>query len=623
MQQTLKISFSLRRSVLLSVVIVLLLSLAALTSAQEATQEAVPTAPIEALYVTMRDGVEIAVDVYFPAPFDEGMQYPTLMRSTRYWRAIQNLDISEVSPETLPLTSMGYVVVRVDTRGSGASGGQRSTEWSADEVTDYGEIVDWIVAQPWSNGRVGAYGVSYDGNTAELTTVSNNPAVKAVAPQYSDFDPLFQLAMPGGVFNKQFIQDWSDLNVALDKNDICVLAEVEGAECIFTRLGAPGVKNVDADSTREKVNAFVAERNNMNVYEAILNITYRDDGMGLNGESIASISPYGLRDKIESSQTPMYVWASWLDAATIDGTLNRFLTFSNPQKVIVGPWSHGGIYNTDPFLPADAPNDPDSTAQLGMLAEFFDGYLKADTAPVSEHSITYYTLNSGEWQTTSVWPPEGVITQPLYFGADGVLTTEAPTTETGADKYTVDFTASTGESTRWHTQLGGADVVYPDRAHEDKKLLTYTSAPMTADVEITGNPIITLYVASTETDGAFHVYLEDVAPDGTVTYITEGILRAIHRKVSESEPLYVPVGPYHSYTEADAAPLVPGETTEITFGLYATSVLIKEGHSVRVAVAGADASMFERYPAEGIPILTIERSSIMASRLDLPVMVRP
>jgi putative CocE/NonD family hydrolase len=128
----------------------------------------------------------------------------------------------------------------------------------------------------------------------------------------------------------------------------------------------------------------------------------------------------------------------------------------------------------------------------------------------------------------------------------------------GADEYTVDWTATIGDATRWHTGLMRTDVVYPDRAEEDVKLLTYTSAPLETDVEITGSPIVTLYVASTETDGAFHVYLEDVTPDGRVTYITEGILRAIHRAESSRAP-----EPSHSFERADAEPLVPDEVATL------------------------------------------------------------
>jgi putative CocE/NonD family hydrolase len=79
-------------------------------------------------------------------------------------------------------------------------------------------------------------------------------------------------------------------------------------------------------------------------------------------------------------------------------------------------------------------------------------------------------------------------------------------------------------------------VFYGDRAEADRRLLTYTSAPLTDDVEITGHPVVTLYVASTATDGAFYVYLEDVDENGRVTYVTEGQLRALHRRLTDRDP---------------------------------------------------------------------------------------
>ena len=181
---------------------------------------------------------------------------------------------------------------------------------------------------------------------------------------------------------------------------------------------------------------------------------------------------------------------------------------------------------------------------------------------------------------------------------------------------------TTGVNNRWFAQMDTAIDYTADRAAEDGKLLTYTSAPLSVDTEITGSPILTLYVASTEEDGAFHVYLEDVAPDGKVTYITEGILRAIHHPVSKAEPPYVHLGPYHSFNQADAAPLLPGEVTEIQLNLYATSVLIKAGHSLRIAIAGADADTFDRYPSEGSPVWTVQRNSIYPSSIELPMKER-
>ncbi|HWO34771.1 MAG TPA: CocE/NonD family hydrolase C-terminal non-catalytic domain-containing protein, partial [Candidatus Acidoferrum sp.] len=72
---------------------------------------------------------------------------------------------------------------------------------------------------------------------------------------------------------------------------------------------------------------------------------------------------------------------------------------------------------------------------------------------------------------------------------------------------------------RWATGFGGGDVVYPDRANEDRKLLAYTSVPLDSDLEITGSPVLTVQMSSTTSDGAIHAYLEDVAPEGRVTYL--------------------------------------------------------------------------------------------------------
>jgi predicted acyl esterase len=122
----------------------------------------------------------------------------------------------------------------------------------------------------------------------------------------------------------------------------------------------------------------------------------------------------------------------------------------------------------------------------------------------------------------------------------------------------VNFTASSGKQTRWHTGLGGGDVVYPDRAEEDKKLLVYTSAPLETDLEITGTPVLTLELSSTTSDGALHAYLEDVSTEGHVTYVDEGILQIMDRKEVDPKTLpYEPLGPAHSFVRKDAEPLTP------------------------------------------------------------------
>jgi putative CocE/NonD family hydrolase len=143
-----------------------------------------------AVYLKMRDGVEIAVDIWLPSDLKPGERLPVLMRTTRYWRARRLgwglrllVALRQVHTENLVNRQRAYfngrrfVVITVDARGSGASGGQRAVEYSPDEVADLGEVAAWAARQPWSNVRVGTFGVSYDGNTAELAAVPNQPAV--------------------------------------------------------------------------------------------------------------------------------------------------------------------------------------------------------------------------------------------------------------------------------------------------------------------------------------------------------------------------------------------------------------------------------------------------------------
>ena len=169
-------------------------------------------------------------------------------------------------------------------------------------------------------------------------------------------------------------------------------------------------------------------------------------------------------------------------------------------------------------------------------------------------------------------------------------------TATASDIYPVNFTSSTGKQTRWTTELD-LNILYPDRSSEDGKLLVYTGRLLTTDVEISGSPVVVLEVASTVTDGAFFAYLEDVAPDGHVTYLDEGELRAINRKQMDThERPYNSPGSASSSSHHNAQPLVPGEPAELKIGMWPTSILLRKGHQIRIALAGADAGTFRRYP---------------------------
>ena len=109
-------------------------------------------------------------------------------------------------------------------------------------------------------------------------------------------------------------------------------------------------------------------------------------------------------------------------------------------------------------------------------------------------------------------------------------------------------------------------------------------------------------------------------PEGRVTYVDEGVFRVIHRKEVDRKTLpHEALGPAHSFLRQDAEPLTPGEVARIRFSLYPTSVLLRKGHRIRVALAGADASLFQRYPPEGTPTWTVYREAQRTSSIELPV----
>ena len=139
---------------------------------------------------------------------------------------------------------------------------------------------------------------------------------------------------------------------------------------------------------------------------------------------------------------------------------------------------------------------------------------------------------------------------------------------------------------------------------------------------MTGHPLVTLFVSSTASDGAFFVYLEDIGPDGEATYVTEGQLRAVHRRVSEEQPLYRLAVPPRTFARKDALPLVPGEPAKLVFDLLPTSYLFRKDHAIRVAIAGADKDHFAPVPVDAAPSMRIYRGKRTPSHINLPALPR-
>lgn len=561
------------------------------------------------LYVPMRDGTLIAVDVVLPAGLRPEARLPAVLETTRYWRAIAGRG---PDPFVRYLVSRGYAAVRADERGTGASTGTWRHPFPPESVADARELVDWIVAQPWSNGAVGGAGVSYEGATAFLLAATGHPAVKAVVSQFATMDVYSEIAYPGGNRLEWFVHNWSELARRLDAGD---------------RPGDPEarIKPVDADAGGQMLASILAQRANPDLETSFRDVVFRDDPSPTVGTSLDDLSPYRWLDTVERSGVAVYEWGSWMDADTASAVLARFLTLRNPQRSVIGPWSHGGGDHASPYLPIDTPTDPSSAEQRREAVDFLDLYLKAGgAADPANRVLFYYTMGEEKWKSTTVWPPAGTTRRRLFLTAGSRLSAEAPGPD-GSNSRPVDFTATTGTATRWHTELTGGDVVYPDRAEADRRLLVYTSTPLGGALEVTGYPVVELQLSASHGDVAVFAYLEDVDPDGRVIYLTEGQLRVLHGESSEPRPRYFdfdPSLPYHSYARRDAEALVPGAVRRVRFTLQPTSVLVRAGHRIRLALAGHDAGLFARVPAGGDPSFVVHRGTSTPSFVDLPVVDR-
>jgi uncharacterized protein len=569
-------------------------------------------------YIHVRDGTRIAIDVYLPDPSGEEERFPAILLQTRYWRSVayrpdaardadDPLSLEKMSSYKRRFLSQGYAWIDVDARGTGASFGFRTAEFSQDEVRDGGDIVDWIIRQPWSNGKVGALGMSYEGTTAELLLVNEHPAVKAATPMFSLFDTYADIAFPGGIRAAWFLNTWGAGNEILDRNEV----QPAFQDTMF------GVRPVDEDVDGTLLAAAIEEhRGNIPLNQRLAGITYREDSSTAAAiDSIDTLSPSSKQESITASGAAVYSISGWFDGAYAHSAVKRFLTLPDPgSKILLGPWNHGGGSNISPFSLGQAGFD-----MPGELLKFFDYHLRQlNTGIDLEEPVHYFTMGAECWKAASSWPPPAVLT-PFYFGEKGKLQSGPPVDENPGDLYRVDYSAGTGEQTRWNSLIGmPLDTPYPDRPDQDKRLLCYTTAPLEEDCEVTGHAVLNLFVVVDQVEADFFVYLEDVDPHGGVNHVSEGLLRGSQRKISPTDPPYHSPAPYRAYRRDQVEPIHPGEVIHLVIDLLPVSYVFLEGHSIRIALSGADKDHFLA-PTPEPPTWRILRDTRYASRLMLPL----
>ncbi|MEM7040507.1 MAG: CocE/NonD family hydrolase, partial [Bacteroidota bacterium] len=354
---------------------------------------------MESMYLPMRDGVRLAVDVYFPEPFDLNRKYPALLHQTRYWRLpelrwpfslLSNGLLGHTGGYVKELVLNGFVFVNVDSRGSGASFGQREYPWGPDEVKDGSDMADWIVEQSWSNGKIGGVGISYTGTTAEFLLANQHPAVKAAMPLFSLYDVYDDIAFPGGVPHDGFVLNWGKANGQLDRNEFPLKNPI-------AQLMVKGVKPVGGKKGRKELAAAVEDhKGNRQVSETSEGVIYRDQTPKTGVvESMADFSPHHFRENIGGGGAALYSASGWMDGGYQHAAVKRWRNASNPvNKLMLGPWDHGARFHITP--------GQERTMDLDVVDEavkYFDHFLKDyATGILDEPPVHYYTMQEEKWK---------------------------------------------------------------------------------------------------------------------------------------------------------------------------------------------------------------------------------
>ena len=498
------------------------------------------------------------------------------------------------------LLKEGYAIIVVERPGTGASYGipDMSFEPAAREGN---EILNWIASKPWCDGNIGMYGDSFQAMVQFAIAGTGNPHLKAIFPTSSPLDNYNAVIYRGGVYNKAFASFFSWATSFLESVITPVDNDKEGVLLAQARKERSGETLGETSSGLFKRYPF---------RDSIMK-----DGTNLY-ENHASLIPY--IERINRSGIPVYMTNGWYDIFTED----MFFWYNNltvPKRLIVRPVDHSEVEKNQ--------------FDLHYAAEahrWFDRWLKEiKNGIMDEPTIYYYRMGMPEkqvWRTSTQWPLKMQESTRFYFGEsnngtgtsinDGLLTTTPPANFDSYDIYSVDYTTTSGKKSRWTAVNRPRN--YADRRPNDKNALTFTTPPLETDLEITGHPIAHLWIAADAPDLDLFVYLEEVDRKGTSTYITEGSLRASHRKLSQA-PFNNFGLPYHSHYQSDLEKIPHREPVSLIFSLLPTSYLFHKGCRIRIAVACADTDNFDTPVINPAPIVHLLRDKHHASCIQLPV----
>lgn len=571
------------------------------------------------VWIPMRDGVRLAADVYRPARAGEPVagRLPTLLTRTPYSKGDGNL------AEAKYFAARGYAVVVNDVRGRFKSEG--TWRLIVDDPQDGYDVVAWIAAQPWSDGTVGTFGTSYPGGTQHALASMNPPHLTTMVP----VDALSNCGVAGmrhgGAFELRFA-NW--IHQIGAPNSHAALAD-EGLRNALIESGRRVREHLDALPLYPGTSPLrlVPE------YESWLVQALR------NGPEhpMWHVKGMSVVDHVgDYADIPVLHITGWYDSWTRQVTMN-YVALRNakkaPQRLILGPWTHGGQGSA---VAGEVAFSPEAALDMNALrVRWYDRWMGGQKNGVDDDPpVWIYVMGHGDdrrdaqgrlqhggrWRKEADWPLARAVPTAFYLHADGALRPDAPGEAESATTYRFDprhpvpTVGGNISSNQGLMTSGGYDQRPRDDTHaardriplaERADVLVFRSEPLAQPLEVTGAVEARLWVSSDAPDTDFTAKLiEEIPPNpdyplGYDLNLGDSILRLRSR----------------DGLDRVAPPLVPGEPVEVVITLYPTSNLFKAGHRIRVDVSSSNYPRFDVNPNTGEPLGTSRRARVCENTL--------
>jgi len=513
--------------------------------------------------VRMRDGVILRADVLRPK--GEG-KFPVLVYRTPYGREFTLKDYSTFQQAV----ERGYAVVVQDVRGRHDSEGEFRPYQN--EGRDGYDTIEWAAAQPWSNGAVGTFGLSYPGAVQWLAAAEAPPHLKAMVPAMT-FSSAQNFFYAGGLWDMSWIE-WIYDNIAPD---------------IRSKRNLPGPK------TYEEAGAAWEKDGRQMLYELPLDQL----------KELRDIAPYyydwlshppddpwwnwcDLRDRYSRVRAAVLNFSAWYDDNYgPEGATTNFMGLRRSREgqadpathLLLGPWTHGVEETSIPkagereFGPS-AKIDYDET-----VLRWMDHYLKGvDNGVDKEKPVRYFVMGGNRWREAENWPPPATPTSYYLHSLAGQKVGQASTQAPDRRSAPIAFVSDPAEPvTNAYDSSGAHD--YRDLAKR-ADVLTFDSDPLDHDVEVTGSIRAEIQFACDSRDVDIWARLLDVAPDGTAFNLMSpglDVQRASYRDLKAGRQL-----------------LSPGQVYKLELSNLITSNVFLKGHRIRIQISGTFFPNFSR-----------------------------